>query len=274
MKATIIQFQGIDDSRPHVLPDLQPRDPHAATISNLSLALTPAQLAQLSDDPARLFTGLSLSADDCIGWIISDRVAANEPLQAALVTALRSLMPAIPWTTLEKLDEIDYLNQFISTLGAVHEFRCLLADKLTPRALLDFHSRYKMVFLAHSQPAYRQLGPMLADLSRYPCLLPCALNYQRQFMQLLQNPATIANHTNVLMHLQGYFRDHLPEAGRQLLHQLILQYHQEKQPLQRVILQMKASLQTDAHPWLLAQRYLFPWLIGRDNMTVVQQERK
>ena len=40
---------------------------------------------------------------------------------------------------------------------ALHELYRLKEHGLTRGALLDYHSRYKLVFLAHSQPEYRKL---------------------------------------------------------------------------------------------------------------------
>lgn len=44
---------------------------------------------------------------------------------------------------------------------ALHELHNLKDRGLTRGALLDYHSRYKLVFLAHSQPEYRKLGPFV-----------------------------------------------------------------------------------------------------------------
>lgn len=44
---------------------------------------------------------------------------------------------------------------------ALHALHNLKERGLTRGALLDYHSRYKLVFLAHSQPEYRKLGPFV-----------------------------------------------------------------------------------------------------------------
>lgn len=44
---------------------------------------------------------------------------------------------------------------------ALHELHRLRQRKLTRGALIDYHTRYKLVLLAHSQPEYRELGPSL-----------------------------------------------------------------------------------------------------------------
>ena len=50
---------------------------------------------------------------------------------------------------------------------ALHELHRLKEHGLTRGALLDYHSRYKLVFLAHSQPEYRKLGPFVADIHQW-----------------------------------------------------------------------------------------------------------
>ncbi|MGL9735718.1 MAG: DUF1722 domain-containing protein [Symbiopectobacterium sp.] len=53
-----------------------------------------------------------------------------------------------------------------------------------------------------------------------------ATEYQLRFMRLLSHPASRRNHTNVLMHVQGYFRIHLTSQQRQELANLIDRYRQ------------------------------------------------
>lgn len=42
----------------------------------------------------------------------------------------------------------------------LRELDNLRRDGLTRGKLVDFHSRYKLILLAHSQPEYRQIGPL------------------------------------------------------------------------------------------------------------------
>lgn len=101
---------------------------------------------------------------------------------------------------------------------ALHELYRLKEHGLTRGALLDYHSRYKLVFLAHSQPEYRKLGPFVADIHRWQNLDDYYNQYRQRVIVLLSHPANTRDHTNVLMHVQGYFRPHIdstetPAAG-------------------------------------------------------------
>ncbi len=92
---------------------------------------------------------------------------------------------------------------------ALHELHRLKEHGLTRGALLDYHSRYKLVFLAHSQPEYRKLGPFVADIHQWQNLDDFYNQYYQRVIVLLSHPANPRDHTNVLMHVQGYFRPHI-----------------------------------------------------------------
>lgn len=98
---------------------------------------------------------------------------------------------------------------------ALHELHNLKDRGLTRGALLDYHSRYKLVFLAHSQPEYRKLGPFVADIHRWQSLDDYYNQYRQRVIVLLSHPANRRDHTNVLMHVQGYFRPHIDSTERQ-----------------------------------------------------------
>ena len=54
---------------------------------------------------------------------------------------------------LQRFDDSTLIRIF-----ALHELHRLKEHGLTRGALLDYHSRYKLVFLAHSQPEYPNLA--------------------------------------------------------------------------------------------------------------------
>ncbi len=67
----------------------------------------------------------------------------------------------------------------------------ILKDRgLTRGALLDYHSRYKLVFLAHSQPKYRKLGPFVADIHRWQSLDDYYNQYRQRVIVLLSHLPT------------------------------------------------------------------------------------
>lgn len=78
-------------------------------------------------------------------------------------------------------------------------------------------------------------------------------------MDLMKHEATRSNHTNVLMHVQGYFRRELTSAQRRELANLIDHYRQGLQPLLAPITLLKHYMAEYPHPWLAEQRYFAPY---------------
>ena len=105
----------------------------------------------------------------------------------------------------QRFDESTLIRIF-----AIYELYRLKEHGLTRGALLDYHSRYKLVFLAHSQPEYRKLGPFVADIHQWQNLDDYYNQYRQRVVVLLSHPANPREHTNVLMHVQGYFRPQAP----------------------------------------------------------------
>ncbi|EPO6296251.1 hypothetical protein ACUCK0_004553, partial [Shigella sonnei] len=77
-------------------------------------------------------------------------------------------LPSSTLTPLYRSGAVMNLQRFddstLIRIFALHELHRLKEHGLTRGALLDYHSRYKLVFLAHSQPEYRKLGPFVADI--------------------------------------------------------------------------------------------------------------
>jgi uncharacterized protein YbgA (DUF1722 family) len=135
------------------------------------------------------------------------------------------------------------------------ELDTLCADGITRGKLTNFHSRYKLVLLAHSQSEYREIGQFVASIDKWPSLVEFTAEYRQRLLHLLSHQPTPANHTNVLMHVQGYFRPYLTSAQRQALAQLIDQYRIGGLPLSAPIEQIKAYLAEFPNDYLSGQRY-------------------
>lgn len=135
------------------------------------------------------------------------------------------------------------------------EFDALCAAGITRGKLMEFHSRYKLVLLAHSQPEYREIGPFVAEMDKWPLLTEFATEYRQRLVQLLSHQPTAANHTNVLMHVQGYFRPYLTSEQRQALAQLIEKYRLGEVPLSEPIGQITAYMVEFPNDYLAGQHY-------------------
>ena len=154
----------------------------------------------------------------------------------------------------QRFDESTLIRIF-----AIYELYRLKEHGLTRGALNDYHSRYKLVFLAHSQPEYRKLGPFVADIHRWQNLDDYYNQYRQRVIVLLSHPANRRDHTNVLMHVQGYFRPHIDSTERQQLAALIDSYRRGEQQLLAPLMRIKHYMAFYPDAWLSGQRYFELW---------------
>ncbi|MGL5385431.1 MAG: YbgA family protein [Serratia sp. (in: enterobacteria)] len=172
------------------------------------------------------------------------------------------LLQQMPWLPVEeegRLNDPVLRENFVERVFALYELNMLWRKGLTRGGLIAFHSRYKLSLLAHSQPEYRELGRFVADIESWQSLDAFAVEYRQRLMRLLQHKATRRNHTNVLMHVQGYFRRQLSSAQRQELARLIDHYRQGMQPLLAPITLLKHYMAEYPDSYLAQQRYFEPY---------------
>ncbi len=172
------------------------------------------------------------------------------------------LLKAMPWLPVEedgRLSDPHIRENFIIRVFALHELNELKQKSLNRRSLMDFHARYKLLLLAHSQPLYRELGRLVANNKEWNSIESFFIEYRNKFMKLLQNQATRRNHTNVLMHIQGYFKRYLTSNQRQALSKLILEYRQGIQPLLAPLTLITHYLSEYPDNYLNNQRYFNPY---------------
>ncbi len=173
-----------------------------------------------------------------------------------------TLLEKFPWLPVEedgRLHDPVLRENFVERVFALHELNTLRANGLTRRALLDFHSRYKLQLLAHHQPGYREIGPFVASLHEWEDLDAFFVEYREKLMTILKNPASRKNHTNVLMHIQGYFRKQLNTRQRGELRDVILHYREGLLPLLAPLTLLNHYLGEYPDSYLLTQNYFSPY---------------
>ena len=127
---------------------------------------------------------------------------------------------------------------------------------LSAHRLIEFHSRYKYLLMAHSVPHYQRAGRLLSDLKHD--LVAKAAAYRSTLMDGLAQPASRNGHANVLSHLQGYCKRYLDSASRQELHELVRGYQRGEQPLLAPLTLLKHHLRRFPQEYVLQQAYLDP----------------
>ncbi|HEY5644828.1 MAG TPA: DUF523 and DUF1722 domain-containing protein [Pseudomonadales bacterium] len=170
--------------------------------------------------------------------------------------ALARLRPDLPMEETGRLNDAVLRENFVMRTFAYAHWQRVFSDGLSRARLIEFHSRYKYLLLAHSVPAYQQAGRLLSNLK--DDLAAKAAQYFSLLMQGLSVPASRGGHANVLAHLQGYLKRELDGDARQELAALISAYRRGEQPLLAPLALLKHHLRRYPDEYVHYQTYLDP----------------
>ncbi|WP_330960055.1 YbgA family protein [Photobacterium sp. 53610] len=173
----------------------------------------------------------------------------------------QKLMTAMPWLPVEedgRLQDPVLRENFVFRIYALHDFYQSVAQRLSLDAFIKFHSRYKFVLMAHCPAAYKAMGQLVAGIKNWD-LDEFFTEYRQQLMDALRQRANRRNNTNVLMHLQGYFKRSLTSRQKQELHDLIQSYRLGHQPILVPLALIKHYLKEYPDPYLQLQTFLNPY---------------
>jgi uncharacterized protein YbgA (DUF1722 family)/uncharacterized protein YbbK (DUF523 family) len=171
------------------------------------------------------------------------------------------LMKEMPWLPVEedgRLNDPVLKENFITRIYTLHDFYQSMGNEPTRAKMIAFHSRYKLSLMAHNPSAYRELGRLVADIKAYP-MDEFYIAYRTMFMQAMACRATRKNNTNVLMHLQGYFKRDLASAQKIELRRVIDDYRIGLLPLLAPITLIKHYLSAHPDSYLQEQKFLEPY---------------
>lgn len=173
----------------------------------------------------------------------------------------RQLMQQFPWLPIEedgRLMDLALRENFITRVYTLYAWQQMMAQGFSVGKLVQFHSQFKFLIMAHQPTAYRALGRLVAQAKLYS-LDELAQRYRQELMDALKHLATRKQHANVLMHIQGFFKKMLTAAAKQELLTLIHQYRLGYAPLLAPLTLLQHHLRTYPHAYLAAQRYLAPF---------------
>ncbi len=167
-------------------------------------------------------------------------------------------IPTLPVEEDGRLNDKGLMENFLTRIHVVARWKKMLSTGLTAASLLTFHREHKFLLLAHNQEVYRELGRTLADLSKGQEQEISAAYFERA-MGALRTVPTLGQHTNVLMHLQGYVKDNLSAEERSELAGVILDYNNGQLPRQSALILLKHHLLNCPNEYAQSQHYLDPF---------------
>lgn len=252
---------------------------------------TPRESMRLEGDPAnpRLMTGKSkidktdqmlafclaksveLEKEDLCGFIFkkdspssglyrvkvyNNGVAAKNG-SGLFAAAMARKFPLLPMEEEGRLNDMPIRENFIERVFSYRRWKDFLAESPTVGKLVNFHTRHKLLMMAHSPQIYKEMGALVAhgkDLKTSELLD----RYEALFMKGLSLHATTSKNTNVLQHIMGYFKKHLSHEEKSEMVELIVQYHAGILPLIVPMTLLRHYINKYDQQYLKNQIYLSP----------------
>jgi len=165
--------------------------------------------------------------------------------------------PTLPVEEDGRLHDIILRENFIERIFVHRRWRKLLAEQKSVGALVEFHTRHKMLIMAHSEKIYREMGPLVAKAKQIP-EDELYQSYENLLMSALSLRCTLKKHGNVLLHLLGYFKKDLSADEKQEVLEIIDQYKAGLVPLIVPVTLINHFVRKYGQEYLAKQYYLNP----------------
>lgn len=184
--------------------------------------------------------------------------AHMEMKRGLFADALMKKYPNLPVEEDGRLNDKHLRENFIMRVYAYHIFQKNVANNPCMKSLIDFHSQYKYILMAHSQVEYKSLGQLVSNRDQRP-FDELMEEYIRRFMLAIKKPASRKNHCNVLHHIFGYLKSSLsPDAKKDIVN-VIEKYRLSEVNLITPLTILKHYLKQYGSSYINNQYYLNPY---------------
>jgi uncharacterized protein YbgA (DUF1722 family)/uncharacterized protein YbbK (DUF523 family) len=165
--------------------------------------------------------------------------------------------PLIPVEEEGRLHDPVLRESFIERIFVLKRWREMMGAGGKIGSLVDFHTRHKLLIMAHSPKHYTNLGKLVAGAKAVPGG-ELHRQYQSLLMDGLRLRATAKKNANVLQHLMGYFKKQLSPGEKGEMLEVIEHYYQGHFPLIVPITLINHYVRKYEQPYLKIQYYLNP----------------
>ena len=163
--------------------------------------------------------------------------------------------PALPVEEEGRLSDLRLRENFVERVFAYWRLRRLFSERWDPAGLVAFHTAHKLILMAHSPEAYRELGRFVARVRGIP-RSDVERRYTEMLMLALTVIATPRRHANVLQHMAGYFKNLLDAGSKAELGAAIDDYRRGLVPLVVPVTLLRHDVRVHGLSYLAGQLYL------------------
>lgn len=156
-----------------------------------------------------------------------------------------------------RLSNFRLREHFLTHLFATARFQQVKA-RGQMGALVEFHSRQKLLLMGYSQKHLWEMGRLVANRDKRPLAVLLA-EYERLLHGAFARPARKPSMVNVLMHALGYFSPQLGAKEKAFFLDTLTQFRQGQAPLSVPIAVIKAWIARFGQPYLESQFFFNPY---------------
>jgi uncharacterized protein YbgA (DUF1722 family)/uncharacterized protein YbbK (DUF523 family) len=189
--------------------------------------------------------------------VYNDKGMAEKKGVGIFARAFTRRFPLIPVEEEGRLNDAKLRETFIEQIFTLRRWRDTLAQPPSLRDLIDFHTRHKLLLLAHSTGHYQLMGKLVAAAKARP-IAEVYNAYEKWLIEALRLKTTVKKNANVLQHAMGYFKKQLTADEKQELLEIIDQYRREHVPLIVPVTLLNHYVRKYDQPYLGQQVYLNP----------------
>jgi len=120
--------------------------------------------------------------------------------------------------------------------------------------LVSFHTANKYMIMAHDQKELKELGGIVAGYKKIP-FLEILDNYESHLRCAMQKDPTIKTHTNVIMHIVGYFLKYFNQNEKYLFFDQLKQFRDKKITISKILLEISPIAYRFDSTYLAKQTY-------------------
>ena len=172
--------------------------------------------------------------------------------------AVVDYFPLLPVEEEGRLNDPQIRENFIIRVFAYHRLQQLFRNKTFKRKdVVEFHTRHKLLLMAHSPKHYQMLGKLVAAIAKTKTA-DFIDDYSSQFIAGLKVKTTIKKNVNVLHHIMGYLKEYLDKNEKADILSTIDDFHKGLVPLIVPITLIKHYIKKHDISYIKDQIYLNP----------------
>ncbi|NDV21402.1 DUF523 and DUF1722 domain-containing protein [Desulfovibrio sp. JC022] len=166
--------------------------------------------------------------------------------------------PSLPCEDDGRLHDNGIRENFINRIFTFKRWQDAMRGRFFPAKLVDFHTRHKMLVMAHNEIIYRQMGKLVATagIADHAAL---SGDYAQLLFKALTYRPTVKKHVNVLTHALGHFKKDISAHEKQEMLELIDRFHKKLIPLIVPVTLLNHYVRKYDKVYLQQQLYLNPY---------------